>query len=232
MADIKYFVGGVSSHEGAWDQSANWSPVGVPTDTDLVIVDGKCSGQNIDEGCNQPGIDLGGFLVLASYTGQIATEANPLALEVSGSIILRGSGDVYFCNAGTSIAADSEVERLIIDVPSSTKIDLCGIANDVSNDSAYSLIQIISGQVNIRGKSSTEPTLPERDDAGTIIKELLLTPARTGLTNPFVTIGDDCVDHSNSDAKMNITITGGQLITQSSHDFIENMGGKVTSITV
>lgn len=232
MATVRYWLGDDTGNEGDMSVAANYSPSGVPADTDLLVFDGRSAGQNAGSGLDQTTIDLGAFIELASYTGQIGTEANPLAIEVSGPIILRGSGDKYLMCAGNNAApagVDAEIERLIIDVPSSTKVDICSASNDATFASVFTLIQLISGQVNVRGASGATTT-PARDAAGTCIKELLLTPLRQSLTNPFVNIEDGCFIDNDSDLKMNITMTGGQIVTASDYVMIDNMGGKVTKI--
>lgn len=234
MANIKYWKGGETGDEGNWNTAANWDPTGVPVDTDIAIFDGRSGGQAVDEGLNQTTIDLGGIYTLLSYTGQIGTESHPLSIEVSGPIVLRGTGDCYFMCAGDDVSPsdiDAEIERVIIDVPSSTKVDICSASNDTVYSSVFSLVQVIGGQVNVRGASGAS-TSPGKDAAGTIITELLLTPIRQGLSNPFVNIAEDCVRHNNSDSKMNVTINGGQLITASDYSFMDNSGGKISKIVV
>ena len=81
----KLWLGTDAGNEGDWGTAANWSPSGVPTAADDVIL--ANSSQSVTGGLDQSAVALTSITIDQSYTGLIGTESTFLQVRASTAVI-------------------------------------------------------------------------------------------------------------------------------------------------
>jgi len=69
----KLWVGTDTGNEGNWSVAANWSPSGVPVNSDDVFL--EFSSQDVDSGLAQAAVALATLNIAKSYTGKVGTSS-------------------------------------------------------------------------------------------------------------------------------------------------------------
>lgn len=97
----KVWVGTDSGNEGDWSVAANWSPSGVPVNTDNVIFDGT-SNQAVTAGLNQSAVTLTSLFVSDDYSGAIAASGGYLQIN-SALVRFAGTAAAYIDGTLTTV---------------------------------------------------------------------------------------------------------------------------------
>jgi hypothetical protein len=206
----------------SWSNDGNWTTV-KPVDGGNVIFDGRTTRDallNVGVG----DIDVASFTILESYTGNIGTAAVPLEIEVSGDLLIEGTGSYYIQSASASLGTDGSIDRTIINTTGS--VFLSSFANDGANDTDFTTVIVNSGTVTIYGDSDRAAGPTHGGEAGTVIGTLILAPSNGGGSGVTVTVGDECLKE-NGLVYMNVIMDGGTLNMHSSMLTVTQTGGTI-----
>jgi len=212
----KYWVGS----DGDLNVAANWYPVDVPVADDVVIFDGRATGNVTSNLDVWETVDLGGLKVRSGYTGNIGSSGSaPMIMSTtSGEVYLSGTGSIFLqCGGGAD--ADAVIGSCIVNATGTSF--LSSQANDNANSAVYTEVRVIKGTTNILGDSEKGGTSGHGGDAGTAIGTLKVTPSGSAT----VRVGDKCVNYKGTDAPMDIIVSGGTLNLHSSVDDVQQMSG-------
>ena len=143
--------------DGAWSTAGNWSPSGVPTNSDDVYIED--SSQGITSGLGQSAVTLASLNIGQSFTGEIGDATT--YLDIGATI----------CNVGYSKGFGSPAGSARIKIDLGTIASTCTIHNTGSTptdanlgavqllaDQASTDIQIKKGKVTIAGSGSETAT--------------------------------------------------------------------------
>lgn len=193
MAKTTYWTG--AEEDGAWATAGNWSN-GIPASGDTVIFDGRGDSTGtlhaITTGPAAGGLGAALIHVRSNFTANGGASGSPLLLSAT-KIIFEGTGVWHIQCAAANQTTNSVVDNLIIN---STNGSLY-ISSDVNTDSYYSkwsVIEKISGNLYIEDATVFSVLY---DNGG------------------YTSIGVDCVDESDSDAKPVIYGDAGTCVTNS-----------------
>lgn len=231
----KTWVGTDSGNEGDWSVAANWSPSGVPTDADDVVL--ELSTQAVTDGLDQSAIALDSLTIKQSYTGTIAADGTYLEImsarvdvgehygagTPNGSgrvkLDLRGDGGtasvvVIHNTAGTTEDENESPVRLLFNEATSdlyVRKGSVGIATDAP------------GEVSILDEIHVGYTTGRSSDAivvigsGVTLDELQITGGQTTLKCAATTVGisDGQLQTEGAGAITTMTVDGGVVIANS-----------------
>lgn len=202
-----------------WDTGANWSLGAAPVDTNTVVFNGNNVTDlllNVDNGA----IDLAGLHIMESYTGTIGAADAPLEIEVSGELLIEGTGSYYIQSAAVNATTDGSIDRTVVNT-SRGLVFLSSMNNDGSNDTDFTVLIVNAGTVTIYGDADKATTGAE---AGTVIGTL-------SIYGGAVTNGD--LNYKvNGTVYTDIVVEGGTLDNHSSMGTIDMFGGKVNVGTI
>lgn len=157
----KTWIGTDAGNEGDWDTAANWSPSGVPTASDDVVL--ANSSQDVLSGLDQSAVALTSITIDQSYTGLIGTLQSSF-LEIASATAIIGQ-------ARTTTGTLTGSKRLNIDFGSSTACDIqvYNTANSAQDQNRQPLrlrgvnashtLQVFSGQLSVSDDNSDSSQL-------------------------------------------------------------------------
>jgi hypothetical protein len=203
-----------------WDTGTNWSLGAAPVDTNDVIFDGRTTSDlllNVDDG----DIDLASLHIMESYTGNIGTATVPLEIEISGDLLIEGTGNYYIQSASAGLTTDGSIDRTIINTTGS--VFLSSRVNDGSNDTDFVKVIVNSGTVTAYGDTEGDAMGAEN---GTVIGTLILAPSNGQGSGVTVTVGEECYKNNGS-VFTNVIMSGGTLNMHSSMLQCDIFGGSL-----
>lgn len=214
------------STDGDWNTAANWDTGAVPVDGDDVIFNGADNTQNITSVLTTQGaIDLASLTILASFTKDIGTAAAPLEIEISGDLLIEGTGNYYIQSGSLNATTDGAIDRTIINT--SGNVFLSSQVNDGSNQTVFTTVIVNSGTVLVYGAVEAAAKATHPAEGGTVIDTLILAPSNGAGSGVTVTIGEDAF-RTEGTVYTDIIMDGGTLITHSSMRTVTQSGGTLT----
>ena len=206
-----------------WNTAGNWS-IAVPVDGEDVIIDGRdTTAVDITTVASQGAIDLASLHIMSSFANNIGTAAAPLEIEVSGTLLIEGSGSYYIQSGSATLGTNGSIDRLIMNT--SGNVYLSSFANDGANTTDFTKVIVNSGTLTVYGKAEAVAT--SGAEAGTVIGTLVLAPTFGRSGGVTVTIGEQCFK-ANGNVYTNIIMQGGSLTTHSAMLTVDQFGGTLT----
>jgi len=208
----KKWVGTDSGNEGDWSVAANWSPSGVPVNSDDVYLED--SSQSVTGGLDQSAVALGSLHIAQSFTGDIGDADN--YLQIGSSVVNIG----HHFGPGESQASGSGMIKL-----------------DLGTTQA-AIVIFNSGQ----SSDSTKPTIRLKcNNASTTLevrKGSVGVANETSETSTLADIDLGSVDNIESDAEVyigsgvtltNLTKKGGQCLLRCAATTVKNYEGELVT---
>jgi hypothetical protein len=211
---------------GDWNVGTNWDTGSVPVDGDDVVFDGRDNTQDVTSVLvTQGAIDLASLTIYSTFTKSIGTSDAPLEIEISGDLLIEGTGSYYIQSGSLNGTTDGAIDRTIINT--SGNVFLSSQFNDASNQTVFTDVIVQAGTVVVAGSvegiaKATHPT-----EAGTVIDNLILSPKNGGGSAVTVTVGEEAF-RDEGDVFMNVIMEGGQLKMHSSMLQVDLYGGTIT----
>jgi hypothetical protein len=146
-----------------------------------------------------------------------------LEIEVSGDLLIEGTGSYYIQSGSAGATTDGAIDRTIINTSGS--VFLSSQFNDASNQTVFTDVIVNSGTVLVYGK--TEAVATHGSEAGTVIDNLTIAPSSGRGSGVTVTIGEEDFRIEGT-VFMNVIMEGGTLITHSSMLAVTQTGGTIT----
>jgi hypothetical protein len=227
----KLWIGTDSGNEGNAGTAANWSPSGVPGNSDHVVFDGSVSTQSVTAGLDQSAYTYLSLTVYDSFTGYIGTASAPYQAGATVCTLHKPSG---ISNANGS-------GRINLDFGSvQTACRVHGSASSAV-DAGMPAIRVIgthaSNEIFISGGATVGIAAGDDSESATFAT-IVVNPNAQG-RSPTVTLGEGCtltdIDVSsgsviNRGANVStLTMQGGTYTVygDATHSTIEAHGGTV-----
>lgn len=170
-----------------WENINNWSEGSIPVNGEQVVIPGTATNSlttNMDQTGLGTGLRLASLTIHDDYVGDVGTSGTPLKCTISGRLIHRGRGTLYFtAEEGSASTTTTEV---IIDSPNSN--DAAVIV--VPDSNAIKWLEVLRGRVTLT-TGSASGTVTDTHIAGTAH----VTVAADSLTNRVVVSGGQ-IDNS------------------------------------
>lgn len=203
----KLWIGTDSGNEGDWSVAANWSPSGVPTNSDDVYLEN--TSQSVTSGFSQSAVTLASLNIGQSFTGEIGTATGELA--ISATLLRIGYHNGQGTPSGSNrikLNLGSVQSEIIITNTSVSSTDTYLEPVRIKGTHASNTIQVLGGTVGVATTDASEAaTISEASVLGNNAR--LHLPAGVTLTTLNVAAGTCSVGC----AATTIEQTGGSLTT-------------------
>lgn len=218
----KIFIGNTANHVGDWQwddagasyATSNWidsegNKCSKPVNNDIVIFDSRSSAVTDGTARGETGgIRLALLHVRSSCTANIASSDEYLHLEAD-AIIFEGKGTMYLKCSAANQTTDSSIAKVIIR-NSTGVVYLASDINTANYSSVFGTIETIRSNLNITNS--------------TIVGQINAIG-----DNNIITIGTNCVNVKDSNARINIYQTGGIITSGSEIGEVVKTGGTLNA---